>query len=246
MKAALVASWLRSFTVQGSWNYERMIGLGVAFAMEPLLRRLPNGRADPRYAPALARTAAFFNAHPYLTGLAAGALAKAEHEGHPPEQIDRLRTALVSSLGSVGDKLVWAGWLPLTSALGLVVAALGSPLAGVAVFLVLYNALHLTLRWWGTVVGWREGFRVASALGARAIQAGLRFAGPAASGAMGLALPIAGAWLAVDFAAATRIGVLAVCAAGVVVGRWLLPSVGGTRAGMAMVALAALVALVWR
>lgn len=246
MKAALVASWLRSFTVQGSWNYERMIGLGVAYAMEPLLRDLPGGPAGPRYARALARTATFFNAHPYLTGLAAGALAKAEHEAHPPEQIDRLRTALVSSLGSLGDKLVWAGWLPLASAVGLVVTVLGSPLAGVAVFFVLYNALHLALRWWGTVAGWREGFRVASALGRRAIQTGLRLAGPVASGAVGLALPITGGWLAADFPAATRIGVLAVCGAGLVVGRWLLPSLGGTRAGVALVALAALVASVWR
>lgn len=240
MMPPLLSSWLRSFIVQGSWTYERMVGLGVAFTMEPLVRGLP------REAAALAATATFFNAHPYLTGLAAGALAKAEHEGRPPEQIDRLRMALVSSLGSLGDKLIWAGWLPLASALGLAVTVLASPLAGVGLFFVLYNALHLALRWWGIVVGWHLGFRVASALGAPALQLGLRLAGPLASGAVGLALPIAGAWLALDFAPPTRIGVLAVCVAGVAVGRWLLPSLGGTRAGMAMVALAALVALAWR
>lgn len=246
MKRGLVNSWLRSFTVQGSWTYDRMVGLGVAFAMEPLLRDLPGGRTDPRYARALASTAAFFNAHPYLTGLAAGALAKAEHEARAPEQIDRLRTALVASLGSLGDKLIWAGWLPVCSAVGLVTAALGSPLAGVVVFLALYNVAHLALRWWGTVAGWREGFGVAGALGRRTIQVGLRLASPAAGLAIGFALPVAGAWLAADLSVATRIGVAGVAVAGVVVGRWLLPALGGTRTGMALVALAAVVALAWR
>ena len=34
----LVASWWRTFAVQGSWNYRTMIGGGMAFAILPLLR----------------------------------------------------------------------------------------------------------------------------------------------------------------------------------------------------------------
>jgi phosphocarrier protein len=41
---AIGASFLRLFAVQGSWNYETMIGNGIAFSMKPLLRGLPEER----------------------------------------------------------------------------------------------------------------------------------------------------------------------------------------------------------
>src|SRR3990172_6002878 len=122
MTRGMLAAWVRTLIVQASWNYDRMVGLGVAYAMEPLLRGLPGGRANDRYAAALKRVAGFFNAHPYLTGMAAGALARVEYDGVPEAQADRLRRALIGPLGSVGDQLVWAGWLPMSVAVGLIVA----------------------------------------------------------------------------------------------------------------------------
>ena len=124
MRPRLGGSLLRLFTVQGSWTYERMIGLGVGVAEEPLLRDLPGGPEGDAYHAAVARGARFFNSHPYLAGLAVGAAARAEHEGASPEQIERLRSALTGPLGSLGDRLVWAGWLPCTSALALAALAL--------------------------------------------------------------------------------------------------------------------------
>src|SRR5207237_198045 len=118
-------SLLRLFTVQGSWNYERLQGIGVGVAEEPLLRDLRAAGNGAVYRAAVARGAHFFNAHPYLCGLAVGAAARAEHEGATPDQIERLRSALCGPLGSLGDRLVWAGWLPVTSGLALIGVALG-------------------------------------------------------------------------------------------------------------------------
>ena len=120
MKPPLGRTLLRLFTVQGSWNYERMQGVGVGVAEEPLLRDLAVSRSAAAYRAAVARAAHFFNAHPYLCGMAVGAAARAEHDGTPPDQVERLRTALCGPLGSLGDRLVWAGWLPLNSGLALV------------------------------------------------------------------------------------------------------------------------------
>src|SRR5205823_6169424 len=124
-RPALGRSLLRLFTVQGSWNYERMQGVGMGVAEEPLLRDLRVAGDGAAYRSAVARGAHFFNAHPYLCGLAVGAAARAEHEGVPPEQVERLRTALCGPLGSLGDRLVWAGWLPFTSGLALIGVAAG-------------------------------------------------------------------------------------------------------------------------
>lgn len=246
MKRGGVLAWLRTLVVQGSWSYDRMVGLGVAYAMEPLLRDLPGGRSNGRYAGALGRVAGFFNAHPYLTGLAVGALARAEHEGVPEVQADRLRSALIGPLGSVGDQLIWAGWLPLSLALGLLTAVARSPLVGVVAFLVLYNAVHLTLRVWGLVVGWRLGPRVAGALGEPVLQFALRFGTRAAAFALGLALPLVGAWLIGEFGRHERVPALGVALLGLAGTQLLLPALGGVRLGLVLVGGALLLGLVWR
>jgi len=107
----------------------------------------------------------YFNAHPYLAAVAVGALARAELDGEPPERIERFRTALCGPLGSVGDRLVWAGWLPFCSLASLAIFGLGGGTwQVVGFFLVLYNAGHFALRIWGLNTGWNHGLRVASAL----------------------------------------------------------------------------------
>ena len=96
------------FAVQGTWNYERMLGVGMGYAAEPLLEDLKT--VDPvRHSEAVVRSAEFFNCNPNLAGLALGATARAEYEAVPGAQIVRLRTALCSPLGALGDELFWAG-----------------------------------------------------------------------------------------------------------------------------------------
>jgi PTS system mannose-specific IID component len=114
----------------------------------------------------LARESRYFNAHPYLASVAVGALARAELDGESPERIERFRTALCGTLGSVGDRLVWAGWLPFCSLASLALFGLGArTLSVVGFFLVAYNVGHFALRIWGLNTGWTHGLRVASALG---------------------------------------------------------------------------------
>ena len=102
---------LRLLAVQGTWNYERMLGVGMGYAAEPLLEDLKT--VDPvRHGEAVVRSAEFFNCNPNLAGLALGATARAEYEAVPGAQIARLRTALCSPLGALGDELFWAGLVP--------------------------------------------------------------------------------------------------------------------------------------
>ncbi|MES2524740.1 MAG: PTS system mannose/fructose/sorbose family transporter subunit IID [Gemmatimonadota bacterium] len=184
--------YLRCLAVQGSWNYENLIGNGIGFCVEPALRRLPGGVGAPAYRQALARQSAYFNAHPYLASLAVGALARAEIDGAPPVRIERFRTALCGPLGSVGDRLVWAAWLPACSLVGLLLFGLGWSWPAVVVgFLVLYNAGHFALRQWGLRAGWKHGLRVAVALGHPVLQHGPRYIGRVSAVIGGLALPLA-------------------------------------------------------
>lgn len=187
-----LAMLLRCLALQGSWNYEVLIGNGIGFCVEPALRALPGGVDAPAYRQALARQCAYFNAHPYLAGLAVGALARAEVDQVPATRIERFRTALCGPLGSVGDRLVWASWLPACSVVALLLFGAGLGPAGVALgFLGMYNVGHLGLRTWALGAGWRHGLGVAAALGAPVLQHGPRHIGRAAAALAGLALPMA-------------------------------------------------------
>lgn len=190
--ATRLAILLRLFAVQGAWNYEILLGNGIGFCVEPALRLLPGGRDGEPYRRALARQSAYFNAHPYLAAVAVGALARTELDGEQPARIERFRTALCGPLGSVGDRLVWASWLPFCSLASLAVFGLGaSALAVILTFLLLYNAGHVALRVWGLEVGWRRGMRVATALGNPVLRQGPQYVARAAALVGGLAVPLA-------------------------------------------------------
>jgi len=187
-----MAIYSRMFAVQGSWNYDLLVGTGIAFSVEPALRFLPGGRGGEAYRAAVARESRYFNAHPYLTSLAVGALARAELDREEPARIERFRTALCGPLGSVGDRLVWAGWLPFCSLTALAAASLGlRPAESVALFLILYNAGHLALRAWGLGAGWRGGLRVATALGTPLLRHGPAWVARGVALVGGLVLPLA-------------------------------------------------------
>jgi mannose PTS system EIID component len=187
-----LAMLLRCMAIQGSWNYEILVGNGVGFCVEPALRQLPGGVEGQPYKEALARQSVYFNAHPYLASLAIGALARAELDQVAPLRIERFRTALCGPLGSVGDRLVWAAWLPGCSLVALLLFGFGwSPLGVVVGFLLLYNVGQLALRDWGLRAGWRFGLRVATALGHPVLQHGPRYIGRVSAVLGGLALPLA-------------------------------------------------------
>jgi PTS system mannose-specific IID component len=193
----------------------------------------------------VARGTRFFNAHPYLAGLAVGAAARAEHEGVPPAQIERLRTALSGPLGSFGDRLVWAGWLPLLSALALAGVALGAGWMAVAGFLVLYNLGHVLLRSWALRAGWRHGARVAVALQTPVLQRASRLVGPAMAVASGFAFPLLARYLGEPLAPPGRIILAAVTGAGLLLLWWRPGHLTGVRLGLGVVAAALVAAWLW-
>ncbi|HEX6309861.1 MAG TPA: PTS system mannose/fructose/sorbose family transporter subunit IID [Longimicrobiales bacterium] len=155
--------FLRSFAIQGSWNYRTLQGSGFAYALMPVLRWV-HGDGE-RLQQAVVRHTGVFNAHPYLSGIALGAVARMELDGEDPALIDRFKAALRGSLGTLGDRIVWAGWRPACVLLGIVVLmTTHSAAAGVLSFLLVYNIGHLALRWWALRIGFDGGRHVGERL----------------------------------------------------------------------------------
>ena len=235
------AMLLRSFAVQGSWNYRTLIGTGMAFVLGPALREI-HGKDAEALAAATGRHAELFNSHPYFATIAAGAIARLEADGVPPELQARFKSALRGSLGTLGDRLVWAMWRPACALLGVALLAAGAAWwVGAGVFLLAHNGLHGWLRAWGLNVGLRDGLLVARALresplerlGERAGDAGAAFAGfaavvLAAAGArspgelaLGAGVIAAGLLLKRHLRTAIAVALLAVMVAGILLARTL-------------------------
>ena len=188
--ATRIAMLVRSLAVQGSWNYRTLIGTGFAFALLPALRRIYAG--DPAALDAAAlRHATLFNTHPYLVGIALGAVARLEAERESPVVIERFKTAVRGSLGGLGDRLFWAGWKPVCVLVALVLLLGGTPWwLAVAGFLLLYNVGHLSVRIWGLHIGFQSGKEVGESVRRSHVARAQRPITAAGAFLLGLLLPL--------------------------------------------------------
>jgi mannose/fructose/N-acetylgalactosamine-specific phosphotransferase system component IID len=208
----------RLFAVQGVWSFERMLGLGMGYAAEPLLEELRT--ADPaRHTEATVRSAEFFNCNPNLAGLALGATVRAEYDGAPGAQIARLRAALCSPLGALGDQVFWAGLVPALSAGALVAVAFGAGWWAAVVLLVAYNAVRIWTARWALRTGLATGTAVGAAIGASWLQRSATRLGLAAGFAVGVAVPVTGTWLLDGIPLRGAVAAAAVAGAGLVASR---------------------------
>ncbi|HXE57119.1 MAG TPA: PTS system mannose/fructose/sorbose family transporter subunit IID [Gemmatimonadales bacterium] len=227
---------LRLLAVQGTWNYERMLGVGMGYAAEPLLDDLR--AVDPtRHAEAVVRSVEFFNSQPYLAGVALGATVRAEYDGIPGPQIARLRTALCSPLGALGDQVFWAGLLPALLAAALIGITFGATWA-VGAFVAVYAAVRLWATAWGLATGLRAGMQVGSAIQASWLPRAVKPVGAAAGFLVGAAVPLAADWLLAPWSRGAATGALVVAAVGVALSQWWGSTFTAVRYGLITLGLA--------
>jgi mannose/fructose/N-acetylgalactosamine-specific phosphotransferase system component IID len=185
----------RLLLLQSSWTYERMQGVGVGYASLPLLDPLI-GQPE-RHQAAVARACEYFNAHPYLAGIAVGAAARAELDGLPPAAIQRVKTALAGPLGSLGDQLFWIGVVPAIVGAMLAAVALGGGWPPVAAGVALYLLVRLAVTGWATRLGFQAGTAVAAELKRAGLAERVRRVGLLAGLVVGATLPLVAQWFAI-------------------------------------------------
>jgi PTS system mannose-specific IID component len=241
MTTGFLRASLRLLAVQAAWNYERMTGLGMGYAAEPLLEDLKS--ADPaRHAEAQIRSAEYFNSHPYLAGLALGALVRAEYDLVPGAQITRLRTALTSPLGALGDQLFWAGVVPAVMAACVVTVVYGAGVWALAAAVVGYNAGRMATGVWALRTGLAHGAKIGAAIGTSWLPGAAQRIGALAGLLVGIALPLASAWLLQSEGTWELPIAAGVVAVGLAAAWALGPRINAVRFGLVAIGLAALLA----
>jgi len=186
--AGLLRVYWRSFLLQASWNPRGMQNIGFADAIAPALAEL---YPDPAVrAQAAARHLEFFNCHPYLAAAILGGAVRLEERvasgEAPPQTVSSFKSALGPPFAALGDGFFWLALRPAAA----LIAAATEPLLGlwcVAVFLVLYNAVHLAARVWPFATGYQRAEGVVDAVARAHMSSGtpfLKACGAALAGAL--------------------------------------------------------------
>lgn len=151
----------RSHMIQGSWNYERQMGLGYAWSMMPILRRLYK-EGSPEMAQALSRHLELFNTTPQTATFCLGLSASMEEENakssgnFPVQSINAVKASLMGPLAGIGDSFFWGTFKVIAAGLGVSLAANGSIIGPIA-SIIAYNIPSILVRYFGLQIGYRAG-----------------------------------------------------------------------------------------
>ncbi len=195
----------RLLLLQSTLSFERMQGLGLAWALEPWLERLYPSAADRRAA--LKRHSEYFNTQPYVASLIVGFLCALEEKasalpadkrGPAYERLGAVKKTLGASLAGIGDAFFWGALRPTAAAAAVLVGVAALPFAPrhaglwmAATYLLAYNVPALWLRWRGLALGYAWAEQLPSRLKSLRVQrwvTGARAAGVALTLALAVTL----------------------------------------------------------
>ena len=144
----------RSMFLQASFNYERMQAGGWLYSILPGLKKIHKNKQD--LSTSMKHNLEFFNCHPFLITFVMGIILSLEQKKSDVQTIRALRVAAMGPLGGIGDAIFWFTLLPISAGIGANLSLQGSIL-GPIIFFVLFNVVHLGLRFglmhWSYKVG---------------------------------------------------------------------------------------------
>nr|WP_025868720.1 mannose/fructose/sorbose PTS transporter subunit IID [Enterococcus crotali] len=171
-KKDLMTTFVFSNFQQASFNYERIHALAFCVDMIPTIKRIYHTKEEQ--SEALKRHLTFFNTTPAVCGPVIGvtiAMEEAKASGADIDDgtINSLKVGLMGPLAGVGDPLVWGTLRPITAAIGASLALSGN-LLGPIIFFVAFNAVRLSMKWFGLTYGFRKGLDIVQDLAGNLLQ----------------------------------------------------------------------------
>ncbi|HDS17189.1 MAG TPA: PTS mannose transporter subunit IIA [Proteobacteria bacterium] len=152
--------FLRSLCWQTSWNFAGMQCLGLAYAIYPLLENR-YGHDRELLIRRVRRYLVCFNTNPYLGAAILGFLAHMEGQGEEMgDQGLALSGSLAGLYGAVGDAFFWNGLKPMVCTLAVLLYFLAPGLLAPLFLILIYNVVHLGLRYAVFLHGLHRGIGV--------------------------------------------------------------------------------------
>lgn len=155
----LITLVIRSFSIEASFNYERMMSLGYAYSIEPILKKLFTQPEELKSA--LQRHLGLFNttsvASPFILGVSVSQEMSYHHDPTiPVDVINKTKTDLMGPLAGISDGIFWGTLRIISAVVGITMAMNGSYWGPIS-FLLLFNIPNLTVRILGLKWGYLYG-----------------------------------------------------------------------------------------
>lgn len=149
----------RSFTLEASFNYERLQALGYAYSMIPIIKKLY--KTKEKISAALKRHMEFFNTTPHVSTFVMGVTSAMEEqnsikEDFDSESINAVKAGLMGPVAGIGDSFFWGTFKVIAAGIGTSLAIKGNFL-GVILFLLMFNVPHYLVRYYGLFLGYNAG-----------------------------------------------------------------------------------------
>ena len=160
-KKDLRSVFWRSFTMQPSWSFDKMMAYGFMYSIEKPLRKIyPK---DDDYFEALHRHTETFNITPHVSPFVIDLSVAMEQEcakadNFNKESINNLKVGLMGPLSGIGDSFFWGTFRVITAGIGIAFAQQGSIL-GALLYFFLYTAIHFLTKYITGNAGYKMGTR---------------------------------------------------------------------------------------
>ncbi|MCL2485643.1 MAG: PTS system mannose/fructose/sorbose family transporter subunit IID [Endomicrobia bacterium] len=167
LKIIYTKMFIKSFFVQALWNYERLQNIGFLFVIKPFLDNAYPDKNERREA--LMRHTGFFNTHPYMANIIIAITANTEAKMAKNETIaadvNLVKSSMAGPLAAIGDSFFWGTLRPLAAFICVFMVILFSQISefasldyGIVIpiyFLIIYNTIHIPLRYWFMFSGFK-------------------------------------------------------------------------------------------
>lgn len=149
------------FALQFGWNYEKMQGLGYAYIIMPVLKRL-YGNDPEKMKRALKAHLGYFNTTPAMSHLIVGAdMAMEEELGIESEEaVTGLKTGLMGPFAGVGDTLFIAIYRAIVFSIAAYIALQGNPVGLIVPLIACAGVLFVRYKF--TQLGYKSGRKLAT------------------------------------------------------------------------------------
>ena len=131
-----------------------MQACGWLYGLLPALKKIHRNPRD--LARAMKGHMGFFNTHPFLVTFVIGIVLAMERSKQDVNSIQSTKIAVGAPLGGIGDAMFWLTLLPICGGIGASLALQGS-IVGALLFLLMFNVVHLSLRFGLAHYAWRMG-----------------------------------------------------------------------------------------
>lgn len=148
-----------SLFLQSGFNFVKMQGIGWAYALLPVLKKIHVNKEDLKAS--LKMHLEFYNNNPFMHPFVIGIVLAMEEAKESLDLIRNIKIATMGPLGGIGDALTWFTVLPITVSIGASMAINGSA-AGPFVFLILFNTVIFALRYFLVHYGYKTGLKAVS------------------------------------------------------------------------------------